>query len=96
MEGVAGFMVRIQLFPREIELINLSYQSTNTPKNYVLEGNDVVITDNDLENLDIMFNCILDTFLEIGLLSNDEPNEVGLELEKLNRKINNEYVKLNM
>ena len=89
-------MVRIQLFPREIELINLSYQSTNTPKNYVLEGNDVVITDNDLENLDIMFNCILDTFLEIGLLSNDEPNEVGLELEKLNRKINNEYVKLNM
>ena len=31
-----------------------------------------------------MFNCILDTFLKIGLLENDEPNKLGFELEKLN------------
>jgi len=48
-----------------------------------------------LENLYIMVNCILDTFLKIGLLENDEPNKIGFELEKLNEKINHEYVKLN-
>lgn len=89
-------MVRFRFVPKEIELIELSYNTTSTPKNYILEESDVVIKDNDLENLNIMFNCILDTFLAIGLLPNDEPNELGLELEKLNQKINAEYVRLNV
>ena len=67
----------------------------NISRNYILDNNCIVISQNELENLDIMFNCVLDTFLRIGLLENDEPNEIGLELEKLNKKINHEYVKLN-
>ena len=82
MEDDVGFMVRIRVILREIELLNLSYETMNE--------------ENELENLDIMFNCILDTFLKIGLLENDEPNKLGFELEKLNERINHEYVKLNM
>lgn len=67
----------------------------NIPKNFILEDDHVIIEENELENLDIMFNCILDTFLQIGLLSNDEPNGIGFELENLNEKVNHEYVKLN-
>lgn len=88
-------MVRIKVIPREIELLNLSYKTMNISRNYILDNNCIVISQNELENLDIMFNCVLDTFLRIGLLENDEPNEIGLELEKLNKKINHEYVKLN-
>ena len=88
-------MVRIKVVPREIELLNLSYKTMNISRNYILDNNCIVISQNELENLDIMFNCVLDTFLRIGLLENDEPNEIGLELEKLNKKINHEYVKLN-
>lgn len=89
-------MVRIRVTLREIELLNLSYETMNVPKNYILDNNYIVIEENELENLDIMFNCILDTFLKIGLLENDEPNKLGFELEKLNERINHEYVKLNM
>lgn len=89
-------MVRIGVVSREIELLNMSYKIMNVPKNYVIEDYFIVIEDNELENLDIMFNCILDTFLKVGLLSNDEPNELGFELENLNQKINHEYVKLNI
>ena len=89
-------MVRIRVILREIELLNLSYETMNVPKNYILDNNYIVIEENELENLDIMFNCILDTFLKIGLLENDEPNKLGFELEKLNERINHEYVKLNM
>ena len=88
-------MVRIRVVSREIELLNLSYKTMNIPKNFTLEDNYIVIKENELENLDIMFNCILDTFLQIGLLDNDEPNKIGFELEILNEKINHEYVKLN-
>lgn len=95
MEDDVGFMVRIRVVLREIELLNLSYETMNIPKNYILDNNCIVIEQNELENLDIMFNCILDTFLKIGLLENDEPNKLGFELEKLNEKINHEYVKLN-
>lgn len=96
MEDDVGFMVRIKVILREIELLNLSYETMNVPKNYILDNNYIVIEENELENLDIMFNCILDTFLKIGLLENDEPNKLGFELEKLNERINHEYVKLNM
>ena len=96
MEDDVGFMVRIRVILREIELLNLSYETMNVPKNYILYNNYIVIEENELENLDIMFNCILDTFLKIGLLENDEPNKLGFELEKLNERINHEYVKLNM
>lgn len=95
MEDDVGFMVRIRVVLREIELLNLSYETMNIPKNYILDNDYIVIEQNELENLDIMFNCILDTFLKIGLLENDEPNKLGFELEKLNEKINHEYVKLN-
>lgn len=95
MEDDVGFMIRIRVVLREIELLNLSYETMNIPKNYILDNNYIVIEENELENLDIMFNCILDTFLKIGLLENDEPNKLGFELEKLNEKINYEYVKLN-
>lgn len=95
MEDDVGFMVRIKVLLREIELLNLSYETMNIPKNYLLDNNCIVIEKDELENLDIMFNCILDTFLKIGLLENDEPNKIGFELEKLNEKINHEYVKLN-
>ena len=95
MEDDVNFMVRIRVVLREIELLNLSYETMNIPKNYILDNNCIVIEQNELENLDIMFNCILDTFLKIGLLENDEPNKLGIELEKLNEKINHEYVKLN-
>ena len=67
----------------------------NIPKNYILENDFIFIDQNELENLDIMINCILDTFLKIGRLENDEPNEIGFELEKLNEKIIHEYVRLN-
>ena len=96
MEDDVGFMVRIRVILREIELLNLSYETMNVPKNYILDNNYIVIEENELENLDIMFNCVLDTFLKIGLLENDEPNKLGFELEKLNERINHEYVKLNM
>ena len=89
-------MVRIRVILREIELLNLSYETMNVPKNYILDNNCIVIEEDELKNLDIMFNCILDTFLKIGLLENDEPNKLGLELEKLNERINHEYVKLNI
>ena len=95
MEDYITFMVKIRVALREIELLNLSYETMNIPKNYILDNNYIVIEQNELENLDIMFNCILDTFLKIGLLENDEPNKLGFELEKLNEKINHEYVKLN-
>ncbi len=76
-------------------MLNLCYETMNISKNYILEENYIVIKENELENLYIMVNCILDTFLKIGLLENDEPNKIGFELEKLNEKINHEYVKLN-
>ena len=95
MEDDVGFMVKIRVVLREIELLNLSYETMNIPKNYILDNNCIVIEQNELENLDIMFNCILDTFLKIGLLENDEPNELGFKLEKLNEKINHEYINLN-
>lgn len=88
-------MVRIRVVTREIELLNLSYETMNIPKNYILENDFIFIDQNELENLDIMINCILDTFLKIGRLENDEPNEIGFELEKLNEKIIHEYVRLN-
>ena len=95
MEDDVSFMVRIRVVLREIELLNLSYETMNIPKNYILDNSFIVVEQDELENLDIMFNCILDTFLKIGLLENDEPNKLGFELEKLNEKINHEYVKLN-
>ena len=88
-------MVRIRVVSREIELLNLSYKTMNIPKNYILENGFIFIDQNELENLDIMINCVLDTFLKIGLLANDEPNKLGFELEKFNEKIIHEYVKLN-
>ena len=66
MEDDVNFMVRIRVVLREIELLNLSYETMNIPKNYILDNNCIVIEQNELENLDIMFNCILDTFLKIG------------------------------
>lgn len=95
MEDDVGFMVRIRVVSREIELLNLSYKTMNIPKNYILENGFIFIDQNELENLDIMINCVLDTFLKIGLLANDEPNKLGFELEKFNEKIIHEYVKLN-
>jgi hypothetical protein len=95
MEVLVNLMIIIRVSLREIELLNLSYETMNIPKNFTLKNNYIVIKENALENLDIMFNCILDTFLKIGLLENDEPNKIGLELENLNQKINHEYVKLN-
>ena len=88
-------MVRIRVVSREIELLNLSYKTMNIPKNYILENGFIFIDQNELENLDIMINCVLDTFLRIGLLANDEPNKLGFELEEFNEKIIHEYVKLN-
>ena len=96
MEAPFSFMVRIPLLSKELKLIDLSYEIMNISQNYSFEGNCVVIEDNELENLDIMVNCILDTFLRIGLQPDDEPNEIGLELERLNEKINHEYVRLNI
>jgi len=95
MEDDVGFMVRIRVVSREIELLNLSYKTMNIPKNYILENGFIFIDQNELENLDIMINCVLDTFLKIGLLANDEPNKLGFELEEFNEKIIHEYVKLN-
>lgn len=88
-------MISIRISAREIELLDLCYKTMAVPQNYSLVNEYIVIDNNELVNLDKMFNCILDTFLKIGLLKNDEPNEIGFELEKLNEKINYEYVKLN-
>ena len=88
-------MISIKLSLREIELLNFSYGLMNISKNYTIKDNLVEISNNELKNLDIMFNCVLDTFLREGLCDNDEPNELGIELEELNQKINHEYVKLN-
>lgn len=95
MEINVVIMVRIRVTPREIELLYLSYKTMNIPNNFTIEHDYIVIEKDELENLDIIFNCLLDTFVKIGLLDNDEPNAIGFELENLNQKINHEYVRLN-
>ncbi len=89
-------MVRIKVSLREIELLELSYKTMNVTQNYVIKDNFIVIDNNELENLETMFYCLLDTFVKIGLLPNSEPNELGLELDKLTEKVNHEYVRLNI
>ncbi|MBE5731021.1 MAG: hypothetical protein E7350_03640 [Clostridiales bacterium] len=49
------------------------------PKNYALEDEVIVIESYELYSLDIMTDCVLDTFLKIGLRDDDEPNEIELE-----------------
>ena len=94
--GYENFMVRIEITLREIELLDLCYEIMNIPKNYSINQSCIVVEENELENLEIMFHCILDTFIRIGLHENDEPNEIGEELENLNQKINHRYVELNV
>lgn len=88
-------MVKIILTEHEIELIEMCYKKMNVPPNYLKDGENIIIKGEEKENLYIMFNCILDVFLQIGLLDNYEPNDLGIELEKLNNKINHEYVIIN-
>ncbi len=86
-------MVKIILTKKEIDLLEMCYKTMNIPLNYSVAGQCVMVKEK--ENLLVMFNCVLDVFLKIGLLDNDEPNEIGFELEKLNEKINHEYVIIN-
>ena len=65
------------------------------PTNYIISEQSIIIPNNEKDNLYIMFNCILDVFLIIGVSDNGEPNDVGMELETLNTKINHEYVIFN-
>lgn len=88
-------MVKIILTKREIDLLEMCYKVLNMPLNYSIQGQCVVIVENEKEKLYDMVNCVLDVFLKLGLLESSEPNELGFELEKLNEKINHEYVILN-
>ena len=88
-------MVKIMVTKREIDLLEMCYKNLNLNPNYLVDKHSIVIKDDEKNNLYIMFNCILDVFLKIGLLGNDEPNEIGKELENLNNKVNHEYVIIN-
>lgn len=88
-------MVKIALTSGEIELLDLCYKTMSVARNYAVYEDYIAINGDELENLDIMLNCVLDTFLCVGLNENDEPNDMGFELEKLNEKVNHQYVLLN-
>lgn len=84
-------MIKINVNKREIELILLSYKTMGVEKNFTIseDENFVIIEDDDKNNLDLMLNYILDTFLEIGLKPDTEPNELGMGLIE---RINHEFV----
>lgn len=87
-------MHKIKVNQREIELLFLSYSTMQVKINFVIsdDGESIIINGDEENKLDVMFNCILDTFLKIGLQPNDEPNNIGIELENLNVRINHELV----
>lgn len=88
-------MVNIKASLNEIELLKKCYKTMDIPINFEIKNDEIIIRNNEKENIFIMFNCVLDTFIKIGLLDNYEPNEIGFQLEELNKKINHELVKIN-
>ena len=46
-------MLKIKLSPKEIDLLHYCYEEMNLETNYLIEDNHVVISENELKNLDI-------------------------------------------
>lgn len=87
-------MIRIQLTLREIQLFEeVAIFSTYDIK-YDISEHDIIISD-DVNNLELVTFMIADYFCSKGLNINDEPNALGMELEKLNSKFINQLQILN-
>lgn len=83
MEVFNIIMLRIQLNRRELELLILSFDEEKKQRCFEVEDNFIIIKNDEEENLDYIQNCIADCFIKIGLLPNDEPNSIGIELDNL-------------
>lgn len=95
MEAYVRNMVSIRITQREIELLEKSYLKKTDTFNFKVEDLHVIIDNQILETLDQIIDYLLNYFLTEGLSSNDEPNKLGLELERLNSKFIKEFQKVN-
>ena len=86
-------MVRIWVTSREQELLERIFDSKKLYIYSSIDGYEVQIK--SLVELNFIINEILDYFLKNGLYTNDEPNELGFELENLNTKFIRELQKIN-
>ena len=88
-------MVRIRITSRERELLETSFSKKACKFNLVIE-NFIIIIEEDIKNiLETIVDNLSDYFISDGLQNNDEPNELGLELECLNSKFIKELQKVN-
>lgn len=79
-------MVRVRITSRERELLEKSFSKKSCKLNLKIE-NLIIIIEDDIKNiLETIVDNISDYFISDGLQNNDEPNELGLELESLNSK----------
>ncbi len=80
-------MIEINITEREKELLQNSMKYNSSIITYKLEGLLLKIEKDEIHTLENLTNgCLLDYFLAEGLQKNDEPNALGLEIEKLQDK----------
>ena len=89
-------MVKINISEREKELLINSTKNIVSTLDYKIEDSAVVIETNVVETLEeITEEYLLNYYLAEGLSNDDEPNALGLEIEKLQDKFIRELQKCN-
>lgn len=78
-------MIRIHLSSREKQLFEDIAILGDYKIKYDFDNYDIIISD-DVDNLEQITFMIIDYFCSKGLNMKDEPNSLGIELEKLNTK----------
>ena len=90
-------MVKICVTEREKELLINSTKYASSTFDYRIEDCTVVIENNIIQTLEgLIEECISNYFLAEGLQDNDEPNALGLEIEKLQDKFIRELQRYNI
>lgn len=88
-------MVRIRITKRERELLEASFAKKACDFDLVLDNLTIVIECDIKRKLEVIIDNLSDYFISDGLLYNDEPNNLGIELENLNSKFIRELRKAN-
>lgn len=88
-------MVRIRITSRERELLEKSFEKNICKFDLIIDNLSIIIEEDIKRILEIIVDNLSDYFISDGLQNNDEPNELGLELEYLNSKFIKELQKVN-
>jgi|GEM_PF-2314973 len=87
-------MYFFEITNEEKKLLLLAFDHQKRKINFSITKDNILVVYDDI-SIENCFHCLLDEFLSIGLNQNDEPNQLGEEIEKLNSRINHILVLIN-